>query len=216
MKAVQARLERLESDGAMAVQPADQSAAGPVDDSNLITRINQLQRRTLSILQRADAAGRADVALKAIREARGNMELLARLNQISGEAESHYLRDDELWRRNHWRWTCDDTRGARRRGDYCGRRGSGRVGLTLRRNTVGYVQGEGSFTIDYGNDRASPPTRRVSANSERGRWWHPTFRRESLTPRRRTVTSVGAAGREARLCRQLVGWEEPLGSQLTH
>ena len=90
MKAVQARLERLESDGAMAVQPADQSGAVPTDDSNLITRINQLQLRTLSILQRADTAGRADVALKAIREARGNMELLARLNQISGEAESHY------------------------------------------------------------------------------------------------------------------------------
>jgi hypothetical protein len=86
MKAVQARLERLESDGAMAVQPADQSGAVPTDDSNLITRINQLQLRTLSILQRADTAGRADVALKAIREARGNMELLARLNQISGEA----------------------------------------------------------------------------------------------------------------------------------
>jgi hypothetical protein len=90
MKAVQARLERLESDGAMAVQPSDQSGAVPADDSNLITRINHLQLRTLSILQRADTAGRADVALKAIREARGNMELLARLTQISGEAESHY------------------------------------------------------------------------------------------------------------------------------
>ena len=90
MKAAQARLERLESDGAMAVQPADQSGAVPTDDSNLITRINQLQLRTLSILQRADTAGRTDVALKAIREARGNMEILARLNQISGEAESPY------------------------------------------------------------------------------------------------------------------------------
>jgi hypothetical protein len=86
VKNAQARLERLESDGAMTVPLGEQSGAVPADDSNLVTRINQLQRRTLSILQRADSAGRADVALKAIREARGNMELLARLNQISGEA----------------------------------------------------------------------------------------------------------------------------------
>jgi hypothetical protein len=87
MRAVQARLERLESDGAMIVQTGDQGAVLPdASDANLVTRINQLQLRTLSILQRADAAGRADVALKAIREARGNMELLARLNQLSAEA----------------------------------------------------------------------------------------------------------------------------------
>jgi hypothetical protein len=82
-----ARLERLESDGAMVVQSADQGTVLPdPSDANLVTRINQLQLRTLSILQRADSAGRADVALKAIREARGNMELLARLNQLSAEA----------------------------------------------------------------------------------------------------------------------------------
>ena len=94
MKNVQARLERLESDGAMIVQSVDQGTVLPdPSDANLVTRINQLQLRTLSILQRADAAGRADVALKAIREARGNMELLAHLNQISAEvaaAQSGY------------------------------------------------------------------------------------------------------------------------------
>lgn len=77
MKTVQARLERLECDGAMAGQPG--AILPDATDANLVTRINELQKRTLSILQRADAAGRADVALKSVREARSNMELLARL-----------------------------------------------------------------------------------------------------------------------------------------
>jgi hypothetical protein len=77
MKTVQARLERLESDGAMAAQHGAVLPDGA--DANLVAHINHLQTRTLSILQRADAAGRADVALKSVREARSNMELLARL-----------------------------------------------------------------------------------------------------------------------------------------
>jgi hypothetical protein len=89
MKTVQARLEQLEFDSVMA-RPGDQSCAMPVlpeeADASLVTRINQLQTHTLSILRRADAAGRADVALKSIREARGNMELLARLDQLRSEA----------------------------------------------------------------------------------------------------------------------------------
>jgi hypothetical protein len=89
MKNVQARLEQLESDNAMARQ-GDQSCGVPIlpegTDASLVTRINQLQTHTLSILRRADAAGRADVALKSIREARGNMELLARLDQLRSEA----------------------------------------------------------------------------------------------------------------------------------
>src|SRR5450631_3337895 len=77
VKTVQARLERLESDGAMTAQQGAVLPDGA--DANLVARINQLQMRTLAILQRADAAGRADVAIKSVREARSKMELLARL-----------------------------------------------------------------------------------------------------------------------------------------
>lgn len=66
MKSTQLRLQRLEPDGALAIQPGDEAGASlDVSDANFVTRINQLQTRTLSILQRADAAGRADVGLKA-------------------------------------------------------------------------------------------------------------------------------------------------------
>lgn len=46
---------------------------------NLLAQVKSLQTRALSILDRADAAGDLRTALSAIREARGNLELLAKL-----------------------------------------------------------------------------------------------------------------------------------------
>ena len=46
---------------------------------NLLEQVKSLQTRALSILDRADAAGDLRTALSAIREARGNLELLAKL-----------------------------------------------------------------------------------------------------------------------------------------
>ncbi len=45
----------------------------------LLEQVRTLQTRALSILDRADAAGDLRTALSAIREARGNLELLAKL-----------------------------------------------------------------------------------------------------------------------------------------
>jgi hypothetical protein len=46
---------------------------------NLLEQVRTLQSKALSILDRADAAGDLRTALSAIREARGNLELLAKL-----------------------------------------------------------------------------------------------------------------------------------------
>ncbi len=46
---------------------------------NLIDQVNQLQRSTLRILKKAEESDQFRTALMAIREARGNLELLAKL-----------------------------------------------------------------------------------------------------------------------------------------
>lgn len=54
-------------------------AAEVAHADNLLEQVRALQTRALSILDRADAAGDLRTALSAIREARGNLELLAKL-----------------------------------------------------------------------------------------------------------------------------------------
>lgn len=46
---------------------------------DLLAQVRNLQTKALSILAKAEAAGDLKIALQAIREARGNLELLARL-----------------------------------------------------------------------------------------------------------------------------------------
>jgi hypothetical protein len=68
------RLSRLESSAEMAI--ACSAVNPPV--SSPIEQISQLQDSTLAILRRAQATGRTDTALRVIREARSNMEFMAR------------------------------------------------------------------------------------------------------------------------------------------
>jgi hypothetical protein len=75
-----------------AVEPSSASRSGPVegpsapeDVASINSRVDlvgymvRTQRRTLDILEKASAAGRHETALKAIRETRGNIELISRL-----------------------------------------------------------------------------------------------------------------------------------------
>lgn len=87
------RIERLESASEIAVRGGNQyatklaeleSAFRDVTDPEsagrgLIDQIRKLHACTLEILWRAESVGRADAALRAIREARSNLELVARL-----------------------------------------------------------------------------------------------------------------------------------------
>ena len=92
MKAnLDARLDRLESTSAMAVyggKPFANRLAeiekvndndGRNESESLIAQIRQLQLCTLEMLDRAERIGRTQTALQVIREARNNLELLARL-----------------------------------------------------------------------------------------------------------------------------------------
>jgi hypothetical protein len=56
-----------------------QEAQEVAQAGTLLGQIMDLQTRTLSILQRAEKAGDLRTALQAVREARGNLELLARM-----------------------------------------------------------------------------------------------------------------------------------------
>jgi len=56
-----------------------QEAQEVAQADTLLGQIMDLQTRTLSILQRAEKAGDLRTALQAVREARGNLELLARM-----------------------------------------------------------------------------------------------------------------------------------------
>jgi hypothetical protein len=56
-----------------------QEAAEVVHGDTLLEQVHALQTKTLTILARAEAAGQLTVALQAVREARGCLELLARL-----------------------------------------------------------------------------------------------------------------------------------------
>jgi hypothetical protein len=54
-------------------------AAEVVEADNLLHQVGDLQRRALAILDKAEETGELRTALSAIREARGNLELLAKL-----------------------------------------------------------------------------------------------------------------------------------------
>jgi hypothetical protein len=56
-----------------------EKAAEVAEADNLLDQVGDLQRRALAILDKAEAAGELKTALSAIREARGNLELLAKL-----------------------------------------------------------------------------------------------------------------------------------------
>ncbi|MDP9480512.1 MAG: hypothetical protein M3R38_33430 [Actinomycetota bacterium] len=56
-----------------------QEAAAVAEADDLLAQVRDLQRRAHNILDRAEEAGELRVALSAIREARGNLELLAKL-----------------------------------------------------------------------------------------------------------------------------------------
>src|SRR5258708_66784 len=86
------RIDQLEQAVAMAVtaecseeNPAGADANFPGTDDPivihhaLIDQIRQVHLRKLEILRNAERIGRADLVLKSIREARSNVELLARL-----------------------------------------------------------------------------------------------------------------------------------------
>lgn len=63
-----------------------QEAEEMADADDLLEQVNSLHRRTLVILGQAEVAGEHRMALAAIREARGNLELLGRL---MGELQDH-------------------------------------------------------------------------------------------------------------------------------
>ena len=56
-----------------------EKAAEVAEADNLLDQVGDLQRRALAILDRAEEVGELRTALSAIREARGNLELLAKL-----------------------------------------------------------------------------------------------------------------------------------------
>jgi hypothetical protein len=56
-----------------------EKAAEMVEADNLLDQVGDLQRRALAILDKAEEVGELRTALSAIREARGNLELLAKL-----------------------------------------------------------------------------------------------------------------------------------------
>lgn len=65
-----------------ALAKAEQADTIAADD--LLSQVVMMQAKTLRILESAEAAGTMNVALGAIREARGNIELLAKLtNQLN-------------------------------------------------------------------------------------------------------------------------------------
>lgn len=56
-----------------------EKAAEVADADNLLDQVGDLQRRTMAVLEAAEASHEHRTALSAIREARGNLELLAKL-----------------------------------------------------------------------------------------------------------------------------------------
>ena len=56
-----------------------EKAGEAAEAGTLLEQVRDLQGRALSILEKAEAAGELRTALGAIREARGNLELLAKL-----------------------------------------------------------------------------------------------------------------------------------------
>lgn len=74
-----AALSRHQADHVPAHLVKAQEAAEVAQADTLLAQVRDLQARALSILDKAEAAGDLRTALSAIREARGNLELLAKL-----------------------------------------------------------------------------------------------------------------------------------------
>jgi hypothetical protein len=55
-------------------------ATGIVESRSILEQMQALHQRCLALLSRAEASGNIETALRAIREARGNLELLGRLD----------------------------------------------------------------------------------------------------------------------------------------
>jgi hypothetical protein len=78
-------LERHKADHLPAHLAQARAAAEVARADDLLSQVNELQLRTLNILGIAESTGELRVALNAISQARGNLELLARLlGELSG------------------------------------------------------------------------------------------------------------------------------------
>lgn len=72
-------LQRHKADHISPTLARAQEVAEVARADSLLDQLRGLQERTLEILSRAEASGKLETALKAIREVRGNLELLAEL-----------------------------------------------------------------------------------------------------------------------------------------
>jgi hypothetical protein len=77
------------------VQAKQAVEASQADD--LVSQVKDLQDRTINLLDEAEEAGELRTALSAIREARGNVELLAKLRQIIDERPQVNLYLSQEW-----------------------------------------------------------------------------------------------------------------------
>jgi len=75
----QAAVQRHQENHIPATLAKAKDAGEVAHADNLLDQVGDLQRRALAILGKAEEAGELRTALSAIREARGNLELLAKL-----------------------------------------------------------------------------------------------------------------------------------------
>ena len=75
----QASVQRHQENHIPATLAKAKDAGEVAHADNLLDQVGDLQRRALAILGKAEEAGELRTALSAIREARGNLELLAKL-----------------------------------------------------------------------------------------------------------------------------------------
>jgi transposase len=74
---------------ALAAKKREEAESAEADD--LLGRVEDLQERTLAILEAAEDTGELKTALSAIREARGNLELVGRLTRELDERPINVL-----------------------------------------------------------------------------------------------------------------------------
>jgi hypothetical protein len=86
-------------DGVQSCQ-SESPLARCIKSGDLLGDMVRLQTRTLGILESASAAGRHETALKAIRETRQNIELIAELERLRGEGRGtldlRHLRPEQI------------------------------------------------------------------------------------------------------------------------
>ncbi len=73
------------------------NAAEVAEADDLLSRVEALQRRTLAILESAEEAGELRTALSAIKEARGNLELVGRISKELDERPTLNLYMNPEW-----------------------------------------------------------------------------------------------------------------------